>query len=295
MFDYRYHALSLAAVLFALAVGVLIGVAIGDSDLVSSAKNGIVRNLRSEVSGARGEADQLSHQLNAQHTFENDVYPIVVHSLLANRKIGLVFLGESSDQVNGLVREAVTQAGGELVSVMAVREPLDLSGLGKTAAATPTGAHYLALAENPRLVGQFGLRMGVQLITGGELLSHVQTHLLSSFDGQLGGLSGVVVMRSEPAQMTAEQSQSTSEFESGLIAGITKQVVPAVGVELSDTEPSQVPWYKNQEITSVDDLDSLAGRIAVVFALTGAHGTYGAKPTAESGLLPRAVGSVALP
>ncbi len=38
MFDYRYHALSLAAVLFALAVGVLIGVAIGDSNLVSSAK-----------------------------------------------------------------------------------------------------------------------------------------------------------------------------------------------------------------------------------------------------------------
>ena len=29
MFDYRYHALSLAAVLFALAVGILIGVAIG--------------------------------------------------------------------------------------------------------------------------------------------------------------------------------------------------------------------------------------------------------------------------
>ena len=49
MFDYRYHALSLAAVLLALAVGVLIGVAIGDSNLVSSAKNGIVHNLESEV------------------------------------------------------------------------------------------------------------------------------------------------------------------------------------------------------------------------------------------------------
>ena len=45
MFDFRYHALSLAAVLFALAVGILIGVAIGDSNLVSSAQNGIVKNL----------------------------------------------------------------------------------------------------------------------------------------------------------------------------------------------------------------------------------------------------------
>ena len=55
MFDYRYHALSLAAVLLALAVGVLIGVAIGDSNLVSSAKNGIVHNLESEVDGERVE------------------------------------------------------------------------------------------------------------------------------------------------------------------------------------------------------------------------------------------------
>ena len=59
MFDYRYHALSLAAVLLALMIGVLLGVAIGDSNLVSSAKNGIVANLNSEVGQARSQASQL--------------------------------------------------------------------------------------------------------------------------------------------------------------------------------------------------------------------------------------------
>jgi Copper transport outer membrane protein, MctB len=63
MFDYRYHALSLAAVLFALALGILLGVAIGDSNLVSSAKNGIVQNLNSEVSEARSRVGQLQEQL----------------------------------------------------------------------------------------------------------------------------------------------------------------------------------------------------------------------------------------
>src|SRR2546421_540903 len=62
MFDYRYHALSLAAVLFALALGVLIGVAIGDTNLVSSAKNGIVHNLNSEVSEAREKAGELQER-----------------------------------------------------------------------------------------------------------------------------------------------------------------------------------------------------------------------------------------
>jgi hypothetical protein len=64
--------------------------------------------------------------------------------------------------------------------------------------------------------------------------------------------------------------------------------VGTVGVQLSATDPSQVPWYAGQGIASVDDLDTLAGRAALAFALAGDRGAYGEKSTATSGLLPRA-------
>ena len=145
MFDYRYHALSLAAVLLALTVGVLIGVAIGDSNLVSSAKNGIVSDLNSEVNGAHRQVGQLQDQLADEEAFANGIYPLAVHDMLNGRSIGLVFLGASSDKVDGLVRAAVTQAGGDLTTVVAVREPLDLQGIGHEAA----GTHYAGLASSP--------------------------------------------------------------------------------------------------------------------------------------------------
>jgi hypothetical protein len=288
MFDYRYHALSLAAVLLALAVGVLIGVAIGDSNLVSSAKNGIVHNLESEVDGAQQQAGTLQTKLSSQETFANDLYPIAVHGVLAGRDIGLVFFGGSSNQVNGLVRDSVTQAGGSLATVVTVREPMDLTGLAQGMEGTP----YAGIATDPELVHKFGGLAGRQLVSGGalvnqELLSRVRGQLLSAFDGQLGKLEGLVVMRSEPTGMTPEQIEASTAFESGLIAGVTAVGVPVVGVELSSTEPSQVPWYKSQGISSVDDLDSLAGQTALVYALAGSHGAYGIKPTADS-LLPTA-------
>jgi hypothetical protein len=288
MFDYRYHALSLAAVLLALAVGVLIGVAIGDSNLVSSAKNGIVNNLKSEVSGAQRQAGQLQTQLSTEETFANDLYPLAVHDLLAGRNIGLVFLGGSSDRVNGLVRDAVTQAGGALATVVAVREPLNLAGLAQAAA----GTHYAALATDPTLVRKFGELAGRQLVSGGplvgrELLSRVRGLLLSAFDGQLSKLEGLVVMRADPTGMTPEEAQASAGFEAGLTAGVTAAGVPAVGVELSGTEPSQVSWYKSRDISSVDDLDMLAGQAALIYALAGSRGAYGTKPSAES-LLPSA-------
>lgn len=326
MFDFRYHALSLAAVLLALAVGVVIGVAIGDSNLVSSAKSGIVHDLSSEVSGAQHQAEQLRSQLHGEEAFASELYPIAVHGLLSARNVGLVFLGPPSNGVNGYVREAVTQAGGDLATVVAVREPLDLAGIARLAegtrfaglAPTPEAAEAAEAGEGtastgtattgttggegaPRsaasgeLLEDFGTIVGKQLVSGGaqvdrELISRVRPRLLSAFDGQLGRLDALVVMRGDPTTLTPEQAKASSQFETGLLDGVGKVGIPVVGVELSGTEPSQIPWYQGKDLASVDDLDMTAGQAALVYALTGSHGAYGTKSTADS-LLPNVVGT----
>jgi hypothetical protein len=286
MFDYRYHALSLAAVLFALAVGVLIGVAIGDSNLVSSAQDGIVRNLRSEVSSQQQNLEKTSSQLREEEALGTDLWPLAVHESLKGKSIGLVFLGGSSDQIDTLVRDGVGEAGGSVKAVLAVREPLDMSGL----AAQASGTRYASLATEPSLAKHFGVRMGKQLVSGGQLLERVHTRLLSSYDGELGKVEGLVVVRHEPTGMSPQATKIAAEFESGLIAGVTAEGVPAVGVELTTTEPSQVSWYKTENLASVDDLETIAGRVALALALAGDHGAYGVKSTADA-LLPAAVSS----
>lgn len=281
MFDYRYHALSLAAVLLALAIGVLIGVAIGDSNLVSSARDGIVKNLRVEVGESQHRTEQVSSKLSEQEALANDLYPIAVNDLLSGDRIGLVFLGEPSDQIDEAVREAVTQAGGSLQAVVAVREPFDAVGVGTQAA----GTLYAALPSEPSLTRRFAVRMGKEIVKGGTLLGAVHTRLFSSDDGELGSLGGVVIVRDEPKSLTGEEAKVTRALESGLLAGIAAEQVPAVGVELTSTEPSQIGWYQGEDLSSVDDLDTLAGRAALAFALAGNRGAYGVKPSADS-LLP---------
>ncbi len=286
MFDYRYHALSLAAVLLALALGVLLGVAIGDSSFVSSAKSGIVHNLSSEVRQVRTQATQLQTRLGSEEAFADGLYPLAVHELLAGRSVGVVFLGASSNQINALARAAVAQAGGSVTTVIAVREPLELAGIAQEAA----GTHYAGLAGSTGLLESFGELIGRQLVSGGqvvahELISRVRASLLSAFDGQLTRLEGVVVARAEPAGMSAQQLQAAAALESGLLRGVGAVGVPAVGVELTDSVPSQISWYRGKGISSVDDLDQLAGQAALDYALAGDRGSFGVKSTADS-LLP---------
>jgi hypothetical protein len=295
MFDYRYHALSLAAVLFALALGILIGVAIGDSNLVSSAKSGIVHNLNSEVGEARHQAGQLQSKLSEEEAFAGGLYPLAVHELLNGRSVGLVFLGSSSDQIDALVHTAVTQAGASLATVVAVREPLDLEGIAREA----VGTHFAALAGSNQLVERFGQIAGRQLVSGGqlvnrELLSRVRGSLLSAFDGQLGRLEGLVMVRADPAGMNPAQTEASAAFESGLVAGVAAAGVAPVGVELTRSEPSEIPWFKSKGVSSIDDLDTLAGQAALVYALAGDRGAFGVKGTADS-LLPSVAGTTTAP
>jgi hypothetical protein len=197
-----------------------------------------------------------------------------------------LFLGGSSNQVDSLVRTAVAQAGGDLTTVVAVREPVELEALAREAA----GTHFATLATSTPLLESFADLIGRQLVSGGqlvdrELVSKVRASLLSAFDGQLTRLEGLVVMRAEPSGMNATQDEVTAALESGLLAGVGTAGVPAVGVELTGTEPSQIPWYRSRAISSVDDLDQLAGQAALDYALAGARGTFGERSTADS-LLP---------
>jgi hypothetical protein len=64
-----------------------------------------------------------------------------------------------------------------------------------------------------------------------------------------------------------------------------------VGAETTETKPSQVSWYRDHKISSVDDIDQLPGRAALVFSLAGAEGAYGTKSSADA-LLPKAANSL---
>lgn len=280
MLDFRYHALSLAAVLCALAVGVLVGVAIGDSSLVSSAQDGLVHNLRGEVRDSERKLELASRQSSEQQSLATSLWPLAVRDLLAGRSVGIVFLGESSNEVDSLVQDGVKRAGGEVKSVIAVREPPQTASLG----ITPASTSRVDASTEAKLIHHFGVRIGRELVAGGRLIERVRSKLLSSYDGQLGGLGGVVVMRSEPTGMSPQATRQTHELESGLIAGIKAEGVPAVGVEMSATEPSQVSWYKAEGLSSVDDIEKVDGRAALAFALAGYKGAFGSKSSADEQL-----------
>ena len=284
MFDFRYHALSLAAVFIALVVGLLLGVAIGDKELVSSASNEIRDSLRSEVVRANDERRDALADLRREQEYADKSYPILTGGQLRGRRIGLVMLGENDGALETVDR-ALEPTGATLKVVAVVRGSVNTAELAKRA----VGTRYAQLAGDDELIDDFGTRMGVQIVEGGKLIGEVRTELLRSLSGSFGGLDGVIVVRSNDKPEDKQAADRLDKLQEGIVRGLVGARVSVVGIERRDTDPSQVGWYRDHELSSVDNTDETAGRAALVFVLVGSDGSFGRKDSAQ-GLLPPLVG-----
>lgn len=282
MLNFRYHALSLVAVFLSLAIGLLLGVAIGDKGLVSSAERDVRESLREDVRTAQAERDAAREQLAERERFEEEAYPALVGDRLVGRRIALIELGGASDRMWHLTKDALQGSGARLVSVSVIREPLRIEQL----AAASEGTRYERLVEDPELMRAFGQRIGIQFVRGGRLLDAVRRVLLVQGSGTLDGADGIVLVRNPREVEDDAEAAAIEAFEDGLVEGLRVDGTAVVGVETTDAKPSQIEWFKQHELSSVDDLDDPIGRAALVFALAGQRGSFGVKPTADGGRLP---------
>jgi hypothetical protein len=276
----RYHATSLIAVFLALAVGILIGAEFG-GDTLTSTRRDLEHSLVGNLQDARSRADELSGQLNRSNEFAERVYPVLTRGRLEGRRIGIVALGGLPSDLTGDVETALAPTGAKLVAVGVVREPVDVAGLAGDLAKT----RFADLRTNPDGLTELGTGLGRQLVLGGTLTEVVRGQLFSRASGTFGGLDGVIVVRNQPQNMGPVQRSKASQLESALMSGITGTRRPAVGIETSTAETSSVSFFQGNDLSSVDDVDLTAGRLALVFTMLGAEGSFGVKGSADR-LLP---------
>jgi Copper transport outer membrane protein, MctB len=277
----RYHAASLAAVFLALAVGILIGAGLGDN--VAGTEEDLRDSLEGDIEEARADADDARTELERERAFTAQAYPALVGDTLSDRDIGLIAFGELPSNVGGDVDAALEPTGGELVEVAVARMPPDTANL-----ASQLGpGRFSEIEEDPGQLEELGRLLGTQFARGsGKQLDSVRNGLFIRSSGEAGRLDGVILYRDAPAEeMEPDDRAALDALQSGLVAGIVESGVPAVSVERSGAAESAVGFFQPSGVTTVDSVDLTSGRVALVFGLLGAKGSYGIKDTANT-LLP---------
>ena len=130
-----------------------------------------------------------------------------------------------------------------------------------------------------------GREFASELVNGGDtpawdaLTSQLVEEKAGSFRKPV---DGVVVART-----VKPQSGPTAAFLSGVYAGLGDAPVPTIGVEPSGVSRSAVPTWSQDGLSTVDDIDAPAGRLALALLLAGdSAGNYGLKASADDGIVP---------
>jgi hypothetical protein len=281
----RYHAASLAAVFVALAIGILIGVGLGDK--VKGTTKDLEASLKNDLADARGHVDSLEGELNRERDFAQQAYPALVDKVLRGDRVAVVALGGPPDEMKGDIESVVgadSPTGAQLGEFAVVREPPDLRAL---ADAARKGTDFRKLARDQDALSAFAQRAGRSLIRGGPLFDRFRDVLLDRFSGRPGGIDAVIVVREQPSDLSPDQSAAADRLEAGLLGGMDGTGgLHVVGVERSDTDTSSIGFYDSRDLpATVDSIDLTSGRVALAYALRGAEGHFGVKDTADR-LLP---------
>jgi hypothetical protein len=265
----RYHAVSIAAIFLALAVGLLLGAEFGDNVIRGTAES-LEESLKGDLEDARARIDDLEADLGREQRFAGEVYPALVGDTLPGRSLAVVALGGRPDAVRDDFLAALDPTGAEVTQIAVVREPPDMKGLADL---IPGRRHERERAE------EAARKAGKALVEGRSFYEDAQDVLLSGFTGTTDPVDGVIVVRQQPAG--AGENADTDAIESSLVDGLLESGVPVVGVERTDADPSSIGFFQGQGLTTVDDIDLTAGGVALVYALRGAKGTFGVGEGAE--------------
>jgi hypothetical protein len=284
MLDFRYHALSLVAVFLALAIGIVLGVTIGNS-LLTDAERSLRGDLRGQVVSARAEAVTLRAELDGRDRMLDALYPTLVRTRLNGTRVAVVSWGPLPDSVASGARDAIHAGGGRLDSVSVFDRPLTelKTALGDTEFGLETvdDAGLKALGRN----------LALALIAPGQLTQTLRDQAPDAFSGRYRRADAIVFYEapkpndgSDEKGVTEREDSRARTIEAAMVDELTKRTIAVVGVEATTTDPSQIPRYKSLKLSSSDSVDKPGGRIALVFTLAGAQGNYGLKSSAQKPL-----------
>jgi copper transport outer membrane protein MctB len=285
MFDLRYHVASLAAVFLALIIGILVGVGISDRGLVDSAKT---KFLQDEVASLQHRLDNKSttsagqaRERAAAQSFMKKTYPALARNRLKGKQVAVVFVGSVDNGINSTLIRTLGDAGAQELRLRALKVPIDSQQLDAKLKGRPAAAGLLGKSNLESL----GRALGQELVAGGD--TPLWDSLTDLVEEQDGGnripADGVVVVRT-----ALPQRDGTTKFLLGLYEGLGSAGVPAVGAEKTDAATSATPVFRQAGLSTVDDVDTPVGRLALLLLLTGksSPGQYGVKDTASDGALP---------
>jgi Copper transport outer membrane protein, MctB len=316
MISLRQHALSLAAVFLALAVGVVLGSGFLSDTLLSSLRDE-KRDLYSQISGLNDQKNAMNEKLAAANNFDNQLAGRIVHDGLGGKSVVVFRTPDARDDDVAAVSKFIGQGGGTVTATVALtQEFVDANSAEKLRTVVNSSILPAGQQLSTKLVdqgSQAGDLLGIALLINPNpavppvpeisdpqrdtvLASLRDTGFITYQADHVGAANAaLVVTGGSLPQDAGNQGVSVARFSAALaphgsgalLAGRDGSATGGAAVAVTRADAGM-----SSAISTVDDIDTAPGRITSVLGLhdliNGGHiGQYGTGHGATSITVPQ--------
>jgi hypothetical protein len=308
----RSHAISLAAVFLALAVGVALGSGLL-SDTVLSGLRDDKQELQNQIDGLTDQKNALNEKLSAAGEFDSQMSPRILHDSIAGKSVAVFRTPDAEDDDVDALTRMVEQAGGTVTGTVSLTEEfVDANSAEKLLSVVnspivPAGAQLSTTSVDQG--SQAGDLLGITLLINRDprvpavndqqrdtvLTALRDTGFLTYADRVGAANTALLVTGGGLGDDAGNKGATVARFAAGLaphgsgtvVAGRDGAASGTAAVAVTRSDPALT-----SSVSTVDDIDAASGRITTVLALQdlingGRPGQYGDGQGATSVTVPQ--------
>jgi hypothetical protein len=305
--DFRYHLISIIAVLMALAIGILAGSGFLGGPLLADLKHRL-HSIAQDNSGLQKDVASLRRTTQDNLVFAQATEPWLVQSALAAQAVVLLEPQGTATSASGSIVSAVVDAGGTVTATVTFTDKLTL--------ADPTSLDQLALSVHSSSGSVRKVRQQTATLLGARAAAASQAPEIppSSQSPESQRFEALLSQLEKDGFVTADRTRNGITVPPGALFVVVAGAVDnppfaarafclalarslgAHSATVLAAEPSDSVWgfvaavrtdgKASQTVATVDDAETVPGGIAAVLglreALRGRIGHYGFAPGADA-------------
>ncbi len=275
MFDMRYHIASLVSVFLALTIGLLLGSLIVDQGVLTGQQEKLLESIRADVNETIERNKELQGELEQLRGFQKQVFPLAIRDRLSETTVSVITMIDGQEDLANEVVKGLTRAGASVSTVHIDMKNLnfDEPGLVELIQAY-SGDSTGTSGVDERL---FWSRLAAELagVETPGLLSGLRDERLISSDASVSSQNFVFM---------AARGKEVGTRDTLFLEALSQVPdVRLVGVEPSTEKPSRVAAYKLRNVSTIDNVETVPGKISLIYLFEERDQTahFGIKSTAD--------------
>lgn len=276
--DLKYHIVSLIAVFLSLSFGIIVGSTLLPNTLLLEKQNVLVTKLEKEFQKIKEENQKIKFKIQIAQKFEKQVFPVLIKEKIKGMKIDILeILDEEEVHLADTFIDSLEFAGAKIKSVTFIKKDFGMKKKGKRERI----CKHLGLStdKKERIFLNLSLRMAKEISEGGTtpLLDYLKEENAIYTSGDYKNPSEcLIIVAKERDELLWEN------IFLPFIKIFKEKKLKIVGCEKSDVMNSNISFFKNEGISTVDNIESIYGKISLVYILSGKEGNFGVKKTSSS-------------